>query len=507
VYSQLLIFPTLIGDDPWWHQVFTQSILDSGFIPEGYSYSKLPIMHLMIGVTSLITGLDYKMATMFSISLMQIICLLLFVFLLGRFIFNAKVGLLAALLLGVSNYFIHISYMTTANTLGVVLIPIIVYLLFKMKQDKSLIGSSLSILLMIVLILTHTIASMGMVILLFAFWSGSEVFERIYTEKCKITATLGIAIFFVVAMLAWWMYASRHLVNLVRLIEWGFSIDVWTRGEPVYVAIDQYSHNMPLLELLFNHTGEYLFFAIALIGAFYMISKEVKNLHSFNIGVGGMVMLGIVVYAILFRYVILSDRWHYLSQVLLSIPLATAFFLFSMSLKKNFTKTLFVVTAVAVLSFSMIMTPAANMDNPLFKDATVRKAYTKSELQVIETMLGLTDKKIVTDDSLAGHLTYLSQFPPERMFSIQECFYTKDFYYDFYYEKEHINYQNSIIVIRKGFSQNTITAGMYSFIKLDYDPAQLLAEEDFCRIYDSGSVSAFCWDSIRTKGEKSNHKL
>jgi len=65
-WSQLLIFPTLNGDDPFWHQWFTQSILDSGFISGSSGYARLPVMHLVSGATSLVTGLGYKMGAMFS---------------------------------------------------------------------------------------------------------------------------------------------------------------------------------------------------------------------------------------------------------------------------------------------------------------------------------------------------------------------------------------------------------------------------------------------------------
>ena len=38
--GQVLIFPNVVGVDPWYHQLYTSKILESGFIPGG-SYSKL----------------------------------------------------------------------------------------------------------------------------------------------------------------------------------------------------------------------------------------------------------------------------------------------------------------------------------------------------------------------------------------------------------------------------------------------------------------------------------
>jgi len=497
-WSQLLIFPTVVGSDPWFHREFTQSILDSGFLPGGTGYAKLPVFHLISGVTSLVTGLDYKMATMFSISLMQIICLVLFTFLLGRFIFNAKVGLLGALLLVVSNYFIWMSYWTIPNTLGIVLIPTIIYLLFKIKQDKPIIGSSLSILLMITLILTHPACSASMAMLLFTFWAGFEFYAALYIEKRNIAITPIIGVFFVVAMFAWWTYASGHITGFAELLKWGFSIDYFSQWE-VYGGIrDPYTYTVPVLELVFNDMGKYLFFGLSLIGCFFMISEKVKNTYSFNYAVGGMTIMGIYLFAIISFRQSIAYRWPYFTYVMVSIPLAVTLFLVSTRLRKNYLKTLFIVTIVVALSFSMIMTPTANMDNPLFKNTAIREyTYTESELQAFETITKLTDKDIGTDGDVAGHLIRLPHFSG-RLFSIGECFYTKDFFYDipFWTEEGYIriDYQNSITMVRKEISHSTITVREQSFIKLDYDPEQLLTEEGFSRIYDSGSVSAFCWE-------------
>ena len=128
------IFPGLIGVDPWGHQMFTAQILEAGSIPGGYPYSNLPVMHLIIVATSLITDLSYKFATMLSISLLHVVGLI-FVFLLGRFVFDSKVGLLAALLLGVAAYWINLGMGIHPTTLALVLVAMLIYMIFKARQD------------------------------------------------------------------------------------------------------------------------------------------------------------------------------------------------------------------------------------------------------------------------------------------------------------------------------------------------------------------------------------
>ena len=123
-WSQLLIFPSLLGVDPWYHSALTNRIVSEGFIPEGYSYSKLPLFHLMIAATSILADLPYKFATMASVSLGQIICNGVFVFLIADRLFkNHRVGLLAALMVVIANHHIFMSYWSIPNAFAAVFIP------------------------------------------------------------------------------------------------------------------------------------------------------------------------------------------------------------------------------------------------------------------------------------------------------------------------------------------------------------------------------------------------
>ena len=79
-WSHLMIVPSLIGVDPWYHCDLTSRIIDGFYIPEGYGYADLPIFHLMIAITSIILDYSYKFAAMLSVSFGQIICNAIFTF-------------------------------------------------------------------------------------------------------------------------------------------------------------------------------------------------------------------------------------------------------------------------------------------------------------------------------------------------------------------------------------------------------------------------------------------
>jgi hypothetical protein len=212
--------------------MFTAQILETGSIPGGYPYSNLPVMHLIIVTTSLITDLSYKFATMLSISLPHVVGLV-FAFLLGRFVFDSKVGLLAALLLGVAAYWINLGMGIHPTTLALVLVAMLIYMIFKARQERSIISTCLYLLVMGVLILTHTVTALCMAILLFSFWFGFELYKKMYRDRFDVPVTLWLAILFTVAMLSWWTYVSGHITAVAELIKYGFRIERWALAEPM----------------------------------------------------------------------------------------------------------------------------------------------------------------------------------------------------------------------------------------------------------------------------------
>jgi len=490
VWSQMLMFPTVIGADSAFHQMFTQEMLTGGSIPLGPYYFRFPVSHLISGTTSLITGLSYKVASMFSISLLQIIIPLLSVFLLGKFAFETKVGLLAALLLGTSSGFISWIYWMLPFTFGAIFIPLIIYLMFVMRrQNNAVIVTSLYLLLMALLVFTHPLTSTCMAILLMVFWGGTKIFDKTYGQKTNIV-TLNTVILFIAVMLAWWVYATGDLVNLLlKLIQQGFSQEALHGAQMVISEIEQYIYEVPSGQLLFNNIGKLLFYAIALPGCFYMVSQKTRNPYTFAFAVGGMVILGIELFGVLFyaTFEILSYRWTHFSHILLSVPFAASLYLFSAPIKSKFIKASLVTSVIIVHSFLTIMSPLGNIDNPLFRDTAIpRQVYTVSELQAVETVLELTDGEIALDPRAAVMFPFRD--PLNRITSIEEneAFYTKDF----------SEYQSSIIMIRREIIQSSIPL-KDSAIKLNYDPAQLLTQEGFSCIYTTGSVSAFCYTSNR----------
>jgi len=522
-WSELIIFPNVVGDDPWWHQMVVSEMLGSGHMPEGYAYSKLPCFHLMIGATSLVTDLSYKMATMFSICLLQVMCDTLFIFLLGRFIHSAKAGLLAALFLIVANWHIHFGYIATPNTMAVTMIPIVIYLLFKLRREKPIASICLSAIFMAVLILTHTIGALCLAMLLFLIWLGFQIYRRLrYQAMATARIFLVAFILFTGATLSYWTFVSGHIHTLTSLAQTGFSGEYFGTlppeevtlppeevtlppeevtpppeevtpppeavtpppGElpPMSVAIAQYRDSIPFAEGLFNNLGFFLFFAFAFIGCFAMFSKKMRNRYGFALVVAGLVILAINFFGIITHRGFISGRWNYFSQILLAIPVGIAFFWLGSLPRRKIGNACLVGMMAFLLSFLMIMSPAANWDNRTFSPHTIiRAAFTESELEAMGTISNIYDGEIITDLYSMRPLQFLTS--NGNIHSVDKEIITQDY----------SDCRDSLVLIREEITRYPFGCrpGIY---KLPYNLTEALRKQGFSEVYNCGSVSAFVWN-------------
>jgi len=475
-WSQLLIFPSLLGVDPWYHSDFTARIIAKGFIPEGEGYSKLPLFHLMIAATSLLTGLPYKFAAMASVSLGQIICNAMFVFLIADRLFkNHRIELLAALMVIIANHHIFMSYCSIPNAFAAVFIPIALYLLFFRSGDRSRsIFGILCIVFLAAIILAHTITAMCMAILLFVAWGAHFFYRSSHSPQAYSPVSLIVPIGFAIAMFAWWTYASGSIGTLAHLIDWGFSIDVFVKTPKEFLG---YAAVVPLGEQLFNNLGMFLFFAFSFIGIFYMISRR-GNRSSFAMAWVGVAPLAIGFFSLISAHSVIEHRWWYFAQILLAIPLAVAIYTVGTWKMKN-PKTLycFTVVFVGILCFLLIMSPPANIDNAMFSPNTNWRATPiASELQA-RTILDHYEGIIKSDRYYADRLRYNFGYNSEsfcKEIAVQDI----------------AGMKGDLVLLR-----DAILNGPFMFFsstyKLDYNLDNFVNAAGFRRIYDSGSVYAY----------------
>ncbi|HDS62797.1 MAG TPA: hypothetical protein ENN52_01425 [Methanofollis liminatans] len=474
-WSQLLIFPGLLGVDPWFHRYFTLDLIGSASIPAGFSYSSLPVFHLIVGTNAILTATDYKIATMLSVGLGQIICIPLFLFLLGKFLFSSsKVGLMAALLATLANHQIYMSYWSIPNGLAAIYILAILFLLFKTRMEQSKVPYLLSIVAMVPLILTHTIGALGLVILLLLGEGLYYLYNMIRPED-RGPVFLRIACAFTIGMFSWWMYASKTFGTLVKLLEWGFNRDIFV-GE---ISVTTNVAIVPLSEQIFNNIGLFLFFALSFIGIFYILSRKSHHVWIFAFIALTPLFIGFV--SLVSGHSVIEHRWWYLSQILLAIPLAVSVLLVAAGTEKKGTRTVgktLMFTLICGLAFLMILSPPANVDNNLFSpNSATRAAFTDPELQSTMTIIGMAEGRIGTDFYWNSICSLLLD---ARTISIDSALQNSNF----------IGTGLHLILIRDYIVHEPFTLYKYPY-RITYDPGLRLGQQGFDMVYDSCSVRLY----------------
>lgn len=476
-YSQSLVFPSLIGSDPWFHQELVLKVIDSHFLPQFDGYAKMPFFHLYIIPTLLVTGLNYKFSAMLSVSLMQIICNSLFIFLFSTFILKYyKVGLLASLLLIISNQHIFMSYWSIPNSFAVVYIFPLLYFLLKINQKHSFIAPVISIVMIVCIILTHSLTAMFSSLIIFVFWASFKLYSRFNANNrrmidSKPLLNFNFVVLFNVFMYSWWTYASGHVRVIGQIIAWGLNADLFI-STPKDILL-KYSVERGPLEIIADNIGMFLLFSLSIIGLLYMISGDKRDHYTFSFALISIVPLIAGFSTALFGLRGTEARWWYFSEVLLSIPSSVAVLILYNKSQKNIYKNSILILFLILLSFTMIVSSPANADNRFLSPSiNARVAPIQSELQAIKTA------DFISNDILKVDTLY------SRGFSTKHGL--KSLNDDIFYEKFQ-NLDECFVLIRKEMLGDAFLA-YSSFCSLDYNILSKLYSGGFSKIYDCGTV-------------------
>jgi len=229
----------------------------------------------------------------------------------------------------------------------------------------------------------------------------------------------------------------------------------------------------------------FLFFAVSLIGCFYMLSRRFGNPYAFFMVIAGVLILSIGYFPMLAGRSVIEHRWWYMAQILLSIPLAVAISLLFGLFKKKYLKAGLVVVLIFVLTFLSIIGLPSNETNRTFsKNQIVRHGFTTSELETLHTVsanyggtIGV-DRWYLLARNTPGLFINKSE---DRLKSIQSYLLTKDF----------SQLSDQMLLIRDEIVAHPMGWGAGTIYKLNYDPRRFLTEQGFHKVYDSGSVGGF----------------
>jgi hypothetical protein len=473
-WTQLLIFPSLLGIDTWEHAAMTAQIINEFRIPIGYGYSNFPLFHIFVALTSIITGFGYKISAMLSVGLGQIICEVLVLYLVGKKIFNnPRAGLLASLLVVIANYAIFMTVWSIPNGYSSVFILFVIFLFLFFKINRKIF--TIFLLFIIALILTHTLSAAWAVMFLFILWGGLYVSRYFFPQEERPMFSLVIPIFSSIMMVGWWVYQSINLAMFIKLYETGFNLDAFSAISSI---IKDIVYQVPIEEMIFNDIGLYLFFSLSFVGIFYMISKK-GNRSTFSLAFVCVAPLIISFSSLMTGHYLLEERWWFIAEMLLSIPLGYGLLLLSSGkFTKNIVSLIFIFCLITTLSFFSILSPPANNDNDIFSPNTnVRYAPIESELASF-TFIEKFEGTIKTDNYFASKVLGYSRENVQQFSSHelqQGVFFVQD---------------KELVLVRSYITKKTFLA-FNGFYKMKFDLREKMGERKFSNVYNSGSTYAY----------------
>lgn len=387
-------FAGIYGVDTWTHNSVISTTANVGHIVESIpvrsnSYYGFPIYHIAGAMVQIVSSLRTYDGLFLSIGILGTLSCV-FVYAIGKKIADEKVGLLAALVLNLSNYTIVWGINTIPMSLGFLFVTIILYIIL-CKEKLILNYRFLLIILSFSLILTHTIASFILNLTLILFAVVNQSYHIIENNKVKNQMmSLGFAILFGVLMLTVWANnAPPGSMSFFDTVLRGFSNSLFNEAElivdrPTDTAVEE----IPYISAVLGHLSYYILLGIGMIGSLIWLNVKNRDLHKITlVSLVTMFIICIYSFTILSLNNILPDRWFSFMYIPLSIIGMRGLVNVANVFKNNITRILSITFVVVTIIFFMTTTPLVNTDNPLYSEEfAFRLGYTQSEIAAVNSL-------------------------------------------------------------------------------------------------------------------------
>ena len=411
-------FPSAISVDPYYHVGFIQFVLDHGYIPAHavpynlLEYPSLPIFHMLVAALSLVTGLSVY-NSYFFVGIIECISVV-FIFLIGRAVFNVRSGLLAALLLALASQFLLWGTIITPETLGIVLTLVVVAALFLVPRDDMVSFAALLIVLFTGILLTHegTSAYTAVVLIIvvgsFALVSkivraagGRNEIQDVKALSLHLRSLALLVVLFVAGIISYWTFIGGSAFSLAIAVVRGGVSPSSTLTQSVVAASSAgaaAAHLPPSALPLWSDLPVLILIFFATFGFLYILSaKRKKGLTVAWIGASALVLAITVGTYFLGSAVSQPERWIVYLQVFMVIPAAVG--ILTIGSLANRRKGLAVIfSAVLVLGFVSVTHPNVKVVSELPWDQVPRIALLPSEVAAAQTITNNTEGRLVQTD-------------------------------------------------------------------------------------------------------------
>jgi hypothetical protein len=411
-------FPSAISVDPYYHVGFIQFVLDHGYIPAHavpynlLEYPSLPIFHMLVAALSLVTGLSVY-NSYFFVGIIECISVV-FIFLIGRAVFNVRSGLLAALLLALASQFLLWGTIITPETLGIVLTLVVVAALFLVPRDDMVSFAVLLIVLFAGILLTHegTSAYTAVVLIIvvgsFALVSkivraagGRNEIQDVKALSLHLRSLALLVVLFVAGIISYWTFIGGSAFSRAIAVVRGGVSPSSTLTQSVVAASSAgaaAAHLPPSALPIWSDLPVLLLIFFATFGFLCILSaKRKKALTVAWIGASALVLAITVGTYFLGSAVSQPERWIVYLQVFMVIPAAVG--ILTLGSLANRRKGLAVIfSAVLVLGFVSVTHPNLKVASELPWDQVPRIALLPSEVAAAQTITNNTEGRLVQTD-------------------------------------------------------------------------------------------------------------
>ena len=411
-------FPSAISVDPYYHVGFIQFVLDHGYIPAHavpynlLEYPSLPIFHMLVAALSLVTGLSVY-NSYFFVGIIECISVV-FIFLIGRAVFNVRSGLLAALLLALASQFLLWGTIITPETLGIVLTLVVVAALFLVPRDDMVSFAVLLIVLFTGILLTHegTSAYTAVVLIIvvgsFALVSkivraagGRNEIQDVKALSLHLRSLALLVVLFVAGIISYWTFIGGSAFSRAIAVVRGGVSPSSTLTQSVVAASSAgaaAAHLPPSALPIWSDLPVLLLIFFATFGFLCILSaKRKKALTVAWIGASALVLAITVGTYFLGSAVSQPERWIVYLQVFMVIPAAVG--ILTLGSLANRRKGLAVIfSAVLVLGFVSVTHPNLKVASELPWDQVPRIALLPSEVAAAQTITNNTEGRLVQTD-------------------------------------------------------------------------------------------------------------
>jgi len=423
-------FPTMMGADSWWHLWVGSTIADTGHISsavietgrETAKWQNFPLLHILIATTKLVTNVSSKDALFISIGLASVFSTT-FIYLIGKNVGGIRLGLMAMLILNVSDMLI-VRGVTNITTGSLVLCYFMFLLFLIFRQRSSTMATySLMVLLIPAIVLTHQLTVFASLILVIGLLIGKVLYNSYYIKDPELASSLrttrvvhldfNFVVFFAVGMLAYWMY--HPLPQPLGVSFWDIAVsriapvfqrEVFNPIAGAYVtSLSSYSAWTNFI----YHIGYIILLCFTTTGFLLWLSLNKTDRARFTLIIG-VLLLSILIYLsplTALRYAFIPHRFLPFVYIIFSLLAVQAILSLTGIFRQIWYKSLLTSAAMLILSFFMLTTPFICPDTPYSKNRAARTGFRSSEVQAANTMARVYNGKLILEGKYSNVFYYM----------------------------------------------------------------------------------------------------